>query len=76
MPRLTNLNRSINGKVAIVTGAASGMGRAIAHLLADEGAKVGLIDRTSGGIDLVSTEISNAGYPVAGQVADLSLIHI
>ena len=31
---LSELSRSIQGKVAIVTGAASGMGRATAHLLA------------------------------------------
>ena len=40
---LTQLSRSIKGEVAIVTGAASGMGRATAHLFADEGAKVAAI---------------------------------
>ena len=38
--RLSELSRSIAGHRAIVTGAASGMGRATAHLFADEGAKV------------------------------------
>ncbi|MDQ2626212.1 MAG: SDR family NAD(P)-dependent oxidoreductase, partial [Actinomycetota bacterium] len=42
MPRLTSLSRSVAGKVVVVTGAASGMGRATAHLLADEGAVVGV----------------------------------
>ena len=39
------LSRSIAGKVAIITGAASGMGRATAILFATEGALVGVLDR-------------------------------
>jgi 3-oxoacyl-[acyl-carrier protein] reductase len=50
MPRLTKLSRSIQGNVAIVTGAASGMGRATAHLFADEGAKVAIIDINEAGL--------------------------
>ena len=42
--RLTSLSRSIEGSVAIVTGAASGMGRATAMLFADEGARVVVAD--------------------------------
>ncbi len=34
---LSKLSRSVAGKVVIVTGAASGMGRATARLFADEG---------------------------------------
>jgi 3-oxoacyl-[acyl-carrier protein] reductase len=42
--RLTRLSRSFDGHVAVVTGAASGMGRATAMLLADEGVRVALVD--------------------------------
>ena len=44
MARLTERSRSITGKRAVVTGAASGMGRATAHLFADEGARVVVAD--------------------------------
>jgi len=44
MPRLSKLSRSIENEVAIVTGAASGMGRATAYLFGDEGARVAAID--------------------------------
>lgn len=42
--RLASLSRSIEGQVVLVTGAASGMGRAEAQLFADEGAKVACVD--------------------------------
>ena len=42
--KLSKLSRSIEGKVAIVTGAASGMGRATAFVFADAGAKVAIMD--------------------------------
>ena len=61
MTRLSTLSRSVEGRVAIVTGAASGMGRATAHLLADEGAHVAVVDRTPGGADQVAAEITAAG---------------
>lgn len=44
MARLSALSRSIDGQVALVTGAGSGMGRAEAFLLADEGARVACVD--------------------------------
>lgn len=48
----------------IVTGAASGMGRATALLFASEGARVVLADRTAHELDAVLTELRNA-YPGA-----------
>ena len=66
MTRLSQLSRSIEGKVAVVTGAASGMGRATALLLADEGAAVAVLDRTSEGAGAVADAITaNGGRAVA-----------
>lgn len=69
---LSKLSRSIQGSVAIVTGAASGMGRATAHLFADEGAKIALIDINQSPLDAVVDEISAAGGEARGWVLDLS----
>ena len=70
--KLTKLSRSIAGKVAVVTGAASGMGRATAALFADEGAKVAAIDIDQAALDSVVDEIAAAGYPVHGWPLDVS----
>ena len=70
MPRLSKLSRSIAGRVAIVTGAASGMGRAEAHLLADEGAMVAVADVAD--VAPVVEEITAAGGTAAGWHLDVS----
>ncbi|MFM8529509.1 MAG: SDR family NAD(P)-dependent oxidoreductase [Ilumatobacteraceae bacterium] len=50
----------MSGRVGIVTGAASGMGRATAHLLADEGARVAVVDLGAVGVDAVVGEVAGA----------------
>ena len=55
------LSRSINGKTALITGAASGMGRATAHLFAHEGANVAVTDLRQDAVDKVVDEIKAAG---------------
>jgi 3-oxoacyl-[acyl-carrier protein] reductase len=60
MARLTSLSRSIEGMCAIVTGSASGMGRATAHLFADEGARVVVADVGRERVDAVVAEITGA----------------
>ena len=72
MPRLSKFSRSIEGRVAIVTGAASGMGRATAHLFADEGALVAVVDRTAEGVVAVTAEINDNGGTAKGYVLDVS----
>ena len=63
MARLTRLERTVAGRVAVVTGAASGMGRATAHLLADEGAAVAVIDRSADGVDAVTGRSPRRAVP-------------
>jgi len=72
MARLTRLERTVAGRVAVVTGAASGMGRATAHLLADEGAAVAVIDRSSDGAEAVAGEISAAGGTASAWALDVA----
>ena len=72
MARLSTLSRSIAGRVAVVTGAASGMGRATAQLFADEGALVAVLDRVADGATAVAAEITDAGGRAAGWGADVT----
>jgi len=55
--RLTSLSRSVAGARVLVTGAASGMGRAPAHLFADEGARVAVVDLDTDRVEAVVDEI-------------------
>ncbi len=61
----------LEGKVAVVTGAASGMGRAIATRYALEGAKVVLGDRNADRLDAVVSELTGKGAEVVGVVGDI-----
>lgn len=51
----------LENKVAVVTGAASGMGKAIAELYAKEGAKVIVADLNKEGAEAVAESIKNSG---------------
>ena len=56
--RLTKLSRSLQGKKAIVTGAASGMGKETAKVLADEGVQVAVLDLDEGKVREVVSGIN------------------
>lgn len=66
------LSRSIAGRVAIVTGAASGMGRATAILFASEGAKVAVTDLDQAACDAVAAEIRVNGGTANAYALDVS----
>ena len=69
---LTKLSRSVAGKVVVITGAASGMGRSTAHLFADEGACVAALDINQEPLDRIVAEMTQAGYNARGWQVDLS----
>lgn len=55
------MTKSLEGKLALVTGASRGIGAATAEKLAAEGAHVVLVARTSGGLEEVENRIHAAG---------------
>lgn len=64
----------VAGKMAFVTGGASGLGRASALMLAKEGAKVAVSDINTEGAAAVADEI-NAAYPGQGFAYQLDVTH-
>lgn len=62
----------LEGKVALVTGAGSGIGKAAALLLASEGAKVAVLSRTAEEVRQVAQQIEQAGGEAAFYTADVA----
>ncbi len=63
---------SIKDRIAIITGAGRGIGRAAALRFAREGAHVVLFSRTPAHLDEVTAEIAREGYPTLPVVGDVS----
>jgi NADP-dependent 3-hydroxy acid dehydrogenase YdfG len=62
----------LDGQVAIVTGAGSGIGRATARMLASEGARVIVAGRRKPPLDAVAAEIEKAGGSAAARQVDVA----
>jgi 3-oxoacyl-[acyl-carrier protein] reductase len=71
MDAVRKLDRSVKGRAVLVTGAASGMGRATAHLFAQEGAIVAVTDVNKSGVDSVIGEIRAEGGRAEGWRLDV-----
>lgn len=63
---------SLQGKVAIITGAGKGIGRATALALAEEGVSLGLVARTKADLEAVAAEVKKFDVHVAIARADIS----
>jgi NAD(P)-dependent dehydrogenase (short-subunit alcohol dehydrogenase family) len=67
--------KGIAGKVAVVTGAASGIGEATARRLVDEGARVVCVDWNDEGVRAVAESLGDAAVPVQADVSREEDVH-
>ena len=67
--------KDFKDKVAVITGAASGLGLAMAHRFAAEGMKLVLADVEEEALRKVETEFRKAGVPVLGIKTDVARSH-
>src|SRR5580658_2076438 len=63
---------NISGKVAVITGGASGIGFATAKALAAKGAKIVIADIEAGALDKAVAALSSSGAKAAGVVCDVA----
>ena len=61
---------SLDGKIAVVTGAGSGIGRGAARAFVAEGATVGLLDRNAAAIEEAAHQLGQRAYPLVCDVTD------
>lgn len=71
------MDLGLQGRVALVAGASSGLGLAIARELAAEGARVAMVARRDQELQRQAREIASAGglaFPIAGDVAEAGAV--
>jgi NAD(P)-dependent dehydrogenase (short-subunit alcohol dehydrogenase family) len=63
---------ALRGKVAVITGAGSGVGRAMANVFAKNGAAVVLVDLIPNRVEEIANELRDVGTGIKGLTIDLS----
>lgn len=63
---------NVEGLTAVVTGAAAGLGLAYAQVLADNGARVVLLDADSAALEAALADLAAAGADISGIVVDVT----
>ena len=66
------INYELDGKVAVITGGASGIGKACAHTMARSGADVSIWDLDQSALDATLDELKQYGKRVHTAVVDVS----
>ena len=67
-----NMKKLLEQQVALVTGAASGIGLEIARTFAEEGAKVMIVDLNRDDADAAASRLQNEGYEVVSFACDVT----
>ena len=67
------MDLGLKGRVALVTGSSSGIGRAIALCLAEEGANITVTGREQARVSSVANEVKARGAEVLTVLADLTV---
>jgi len=73
MPQMSPLF-DLTGKIAVVSGAASGMGKAASHALAAHGATVIILDRNQAGLAATAADIAAQGGRAVARVHDVASV--
>jgi NAD(P)-dependent dehydrogenase (short-subunit alcohol dehydrogenase family) len=73
---MSNDSFSMDGKVAVVTGAAGGMGEAITRTLVEAGARVVACDRAAEPLRALAGSLGDAVADVAGDITDPELVRL
>jgi 3-hydroxybutyrate dehydrogenase len=63
---------TLSGKVALITGGSKGIGLAIAHALAQEGASIAVAARNAADLEQAANELRTSGARVASAVCDVT----